>query len=128
MLAMAVGNCGLILCLYLDELSEAVGNALGFKESKGFLAMLGQIFEEAFFCFGFLWASCRNKTYGNIHITARHLVPSSSCELFLLFQPSFFTYWECNRFQWIRKCVKGQIVIELCWGENCCWPSAYFSL
>jgi len=54
MLAMVVGNCGLILCLYLEELNEAAENSLGFKESKGFLAILGLIFEEVFFCFGFL--------------------------------------------------------------------------
>ena len=28
---MVVGNCGLILCLYLEEMSEAVENALGIR-------------------------------------------------------------------------------------------------
>jgi len=73
---MFVGNCELILCLYLEEECEAAENAEGFAETSGFLSSLGLIFEEVFFCFPFLWTSSRNKTYGIIHITARHLFPS----------------------------------------------------
>jgi len=65
-------------------------NAVGFTE--GFLSSLGLIFEEVFFCFGFLWTSCRNKTYGSIHITARHLVPSSKLRVLSSSNSLFFLY------------------------------------
>jgi hypothetical protein len=48
-------------------------NAAGFTESSGILSSLGLIFDENFSFFNFLWTSSRNKTYGSIYITARHL-------------------------------------------------------
>ena len=44
MLVMVLGNCELILCLYLEEGREAAENAVGFTESSGFLSNLGLIF------------------------------------------------------------------------------------
>ena len=50
---MVVGNCELILCLCLEEQSDAAQNAVGFTESSGFQAIAGLIFEEASFTSAF---------------------------------------------------------------------------